>query len=133
MKYIKRFNESLNSEFSEENIRNICEEHLVELYDIGFKTNITLWRKGESILIDLYKGEEFKWDDIKEIYIPFILFLDSKFEIESFKEDNYPLEWMYELGENYILGGEINHKVLRSLKVGIIEKKIKIYEVYKKI
>jgi hypothetical protein len=73
----------------------------------------------------LYKGEEFKWDDIKEIYIPFILFLDSKFEIESFKEDNYPLEWMYELGENYILGGEINHKVLRSLKVGIIEKKIK--------
>ncbi len=123
MKYIKRFNESLNSEFSEENIRNICEEHLVELYDIGFKTNITLWRKGESILIDLYKGEEFKWDDIKEIYIPFILFLDSKFEIESFKEDNYPLEWMYELGENYILGGEINHKVLRSLKVGIIEKK----------
>lgn len=123
MKYIKRFNESLKSEFSEENIRNICEEHLVELYDIGFKTNITLWRKGESILIDLYKGEEFKWDDIKEIYIPFILFLDSKFEIESFKEDNYPLEWMYELGENYILGGEINHKVLRSLKVGIIEKK----------
>ena len=130
MKYIKRFNESLNSEFSEENIRNICEEHLVELYDIGFKTNITLWRKGESILIDLYKGEEFKWDDIKEIYIPFILFLDSKFEIESFKEDNYPLEWMYELGENYILGGEINHKVLRSLKVGIIEKKIKSYEIY---
>ena len=123
MKYIKRFNESLNSEFSEENIRNICEEHLVELYDIGFKTNITLWRKGGSIVIDLYKGEEFKWDDIKEIYIPFILFLDSKFEIESFKEDNYPLEWMYELGENYILGGEINHKVLRSLKVGIIEKK----------
>ena len=130
MKYIKRFNESLNSEFSEENIRNICEEHLVELYDIGFKTNITLWRKGESILIDLYKGEEFKWDDIKEIYIPFILFLDSKFEIESFKEDNYPLEWMYELGENYILGGEINHKVLRSLKVGIIEKKIKSYGIY---
>ena len=123
MKYIKRFNESLKSEFSEENIRNICEEHLVELYDIGFKTNITLWRKGESILIDLYKGEEFKWDDIKEIYIPFILFLDEKFMIESFKEDNYPLEWMDELGENYILGGEINNKVLRSLKVGIIEKK----------
>ena len=123
MKYIKSFNESLKKEFSEQNIKNICEEHLVELYDIGFKTNITLWRKGESILIDLYKGEEFKWDDIKEIYIPFILFLDSKFEIESFKEDNYPLEWMYELGENYILGGEINHKVLRSLKVGIIEKK----------
>ena len=125
MKYIKSFNESLKKEFSEQNIKNICEEHLVELYDIGFKTNITLWRKGESILIDLYKGEEFKWDDIKEIYIPFILFLDSKFEIESFKEDNYPLEWMYELGENYILGGEINHKVLRSLKVGIIEKKNK--------
>ena len=123
MKYIKSFNESLKKEFSEQNIKNICEEHLVELYDIGFKTNITLWRKGESILIDLYKGEEFKWDDIKEIYIPFILFLDSKFEIESFKEDNYPLEWMYELGENYILGGEINHEVLRSLKVGIIEKK----------
>ena len=123
MKYIKSFNESLKKEFSEQNIKNICEEHLVELYDIGFKTNITLWRKGESILIDLYKGEEFKWDDIKEIYIPFILFLDSKFEIESFKEDNYPLEWMYELGENYVLGGEINHKVLRSLKVGIIEKK----------
>ena len=123
MKYIKRFNESLNSEFSEENIRNICEEHLVELYDIGFKTNITLWRKGESILIDLYKGEEFKWDDIKEIYIPFILFLDDKFVVESFKEDNYPLEWIGELGENYVLGGEINHKILRSLKVGIIEKK----------
>jgi hypothetical protein len=123
MKYIKRFNESLASEFSEENIRNICEEHLVELYDIGFKTNITLWRKGDNIIIDLYNGEQFKWDDIKEIYIPFILFLDEKFEIESFKEDNYPMEWVGELGENYVLGGEINHKVLRSLKVGIIEKK----------
>lgn len=123
MKYIKRFNESLANEFSEENIRNICEEHLVELYDIGFKTNITLWRKGTNIIIDLYKvGEKFKWDDIKEIYIPFILFLDSKFEIESFKEDNYPMKWMTELGEDYILGGEINHKVLKSLKVGITEK-----------
>lgn len=123
MKYIKRFNESLANDFSEENIRNICEEHLVELYDIGFKTNITLWRKGTNIIIDLYKvGEKFKWDDIKEIYIPFVLFLNEKFEIESFKEDNYPMEWMTELGEDYILGGEINHKVLKSLKVGIIEK-----------
>lgn len=119
MKYIKRFNESLNSEFSEENIRNICEEHLVELYDIGFKTNITLWRKGENIVIDLYKGEEFKWDDIKEIYIPFILFLNEKFEIESFKENNDPL---YKPDNDDILGGRIHNKVLRTLKVGINEK-----------
>jgi hypothetical protein len=122
MKYIKRFNESLANEFSEENIRNICEEHLVELYDIGFKTNITLWRKGTNIVIDLYKGEQFKWDDIKEIYIPFVLFLDEKFEIESFKEDNYPLYNFPELGEDYILGGKIHNEVLRSLKVGITEK-----------
>ena len=122
MKYIKKFNESLET-FTKENIREICEERLAELYDDGFKVLLSVLNGGKTIMINLIKnGEEFEWNDIKDIYIAFISFLDEKFKIKLFRENVGPFYKYLGTENDYIVGGRINNEVLVSLKVFIEEK-----------
>lgn len=90
MKYIKRFNESLDSEFTKESIREIAEELLVELLDNEFKVSMSTWNNGSIIDINLNRASKFKWIDIKDIYIPFVLYMDEKFNVIMFRENVAP-------------------------------------------
>lgn len=86
MRYIKRFNENNN----EEDLQDFCETHLAYLLD---DEDFTLLvddindddDTGHSIRLENYKG--FKWNDIKDYFIPFLKQLD-KIRGHQIKIDN---------------------------------------------
>lgn len=69
MKYIKRFNESIDEQ---------CEVYISELADLEISVAITVF----DTLIVLYisgDGELFSWEYVKETMIPFLEFLNNKY------------------------------------------------------
>jgi hypothetical protein len=95
MKYIKSFNESLNDyEYYEfrDDITNFAEERLVSLLDEGFRLKIyDAVSKNVAIgfTIWLCKSDDssFKWDDIKDDYIPFLQLISNKYKLLKFSTD----------------------------------------------
>jgi hypothetical protein len=97
MKYLKSFNESLNDyehyEFRDD-ITNFAEERLVSLLDEGFRLKIydavsknvaigfTIWLCKSD-----YNDSSFKWDDIKDDYIPFLQLISNKYKLLKFSTD----------------------------------------------
>ena len=91
MRYLKRYNESV----SEEDLREFCESSLAYLMDEGFTIKIY----GERTLpySSLPKGQFniwlqkdnaksfFKWDEIKDYYIPFLQLLSNRYDIRNFE------------------------------------------------
>ena len=97
MKYIKSFNESLGDyEYYQvrDDIRNFAEERLVSLLDEGFQLKIydavsknvaigfTIWLCKSD-----YNDSSFKWDDIKDDYIPFLQLISNKYKLLKFSTD----------------------------------------------
>lgn len=84
MKYIKKFNESNDSELSE--LQEFFTTHLIELVDNNFNV-IVKDKKNEFYLeIDLPKKENlprerFKYSDIKDKFITFINVLSDNYDI----------------------------------------------------
>ncbi len=98
MKYIKSFNESLNDdEYYQvrDDIRNFAEERLVSLLDEGFQLKIydaVSKNVAVGFTIWLYKGdfmsdELFKWEDIKDDYIPFLQIISRQYKLLEFSTD----------------------------------------------
>ncbi len=97
MKYIKSFNESLNDdEYYQvrDDIRNFAEERLVSLLDEGFQLKIyDAVSKNVAIgfTIWLCKSERndvsFKWNDIKDDYIPFLKLISRQYKLLEFSTD----------------------------------------------
>lgn len=92
MKYLKRFNESV----SEEDLRDFCESSLAYLMDEGFTIKIysnddprTRLPRGEfNIWLQKDNAKSFfKWDDVKDYYIPFLRLLSNRYDIGAFFED----------------------------------------------
>lgn len=87
MKYIKRFNESMN--IDREKFEEQCEVYISELADLEISVAISVF----DTLIVLYisgNGELFGWEYVKEIMIPFLEFLDDKYTIHNIViEDEY--------------------------------------------
>lgn len=99
MKHLKKFNESINKLFEnnnleelEEEVRNLCESSLSFLYDKGFEPFVT--DVEDMILIELSKyetinGEQdntlltYSWDEIKEEFIPFMEMINEKYKIQE--------------------------------------------------
>lgn len=99
MKHLKKFNESINKLFEnnnleelEEEVRNLCESSLPFLYDNGFEPFVT--DVEDMILIELSKyetinGEQdntlltYSWDEIKEEFIPFMEMINEKYKIQE--------------------------------------------------
>jgi hypothetical protein len=79
MRYIKRFNEDNN----EEDLKDFCETHLAYLLDdYNFELNVESFH--DHTQGGIYRGqirlendEGFKWDDIKDYFIPFLKQLDK--------------------------------------------------------
>lgn len=79
MKHIKRFNES-----NEEDLKDFCETHLAYLLDdYNFELYVddinddSMRSLSDSGQIRIENTEGFKWDDIKDYFIPFLKQLDK--------------------------------------------------------
>ena len=86
MKYLRKFNEGV----SEEDIRDFCESSFAYLMDEGFTIKIfsdsrpfSTLRSGEfNIWLQKDNAKSFfKWDDVKDYYIPFLQLLNNRYDI----------------------------------------------------
>jgi hypothetical protein len=100
MKYLKRFNESTESKVLDQSVIDECKDILLELEDIGIKTNINssgiqYITKGLKSWIQFYfsRKEEFDYSDIEDVVERLKSFLS---------EYNLHIQWQNqaERGEN---------------------------------
>jgi hypothetical protein len=88
MRYLKKFNESV----SKEDLQDFCESSLAYLMDEGFTVSImggddprTRLPSGQfNIFLQKEAREFFKWDDVKDYYIPFLKLLSNRYDIGTF-------------------------------------------------
>jgi hypothetical protein len=88
MRYLKKFNESV----SKEDLQDFCESSLAYLMDEGFTVSImggddprTRLPRGQfNIFLQREAREFFKWDDVKDYYIPFLKLLSNRYDIGTF-------------------------------------------------
>lgn len=98
MRYLKRYNENVG----EEDLRDFCESSLAYLMDEGFTIKIYGQRtlpysslpKGQfNVWLQKNNGftlnEFFKWDDVKDYYIPFLQLLSNRYDIRNFEGERY--------------------------------------------
>lgn len=83
MKHLKKFNESHSDKVQE--IRQFCEEALIELIDKGYSIDIS--KLHNSIKVSLVKNNKsFYWVDIKDKVIPFLEILIDNYELITANE-----------------------------------------------
>ena len=89
MKYLRKFNEGV----SVEDLQDFCESTLAYLIDEGFTIKVMgaddirsrLPRGQFTIWLRKDNGREFfKWDDVKDYYIPFLQLLSNRYDIGGF-------------------------------------------------
>jgi hypothetical protein len=86
MKYLKRFNESVDFE---EKLKDFCETHLAYLLDEGFE--VVLLDLDESydseITVKREDKRTFTWNEVKDHIVPFIIHLNKEYEL--YKSEDY--------------------------------------------
>jgi hypothetical protein len=110
MKHLKRFNESL----TQEELQDFCESSLAYVIDEGFTVKIY----GRELSEDRRRGyipygqfniwlhkdnakEFFKWDDVKDYYIPFLQLLSNRYEIYHFDSNQPEIRFRYRKKTDY--------------------------------
>jgi hypothetical protein len=92
MKHLKRFNESFEQQMAREELQDFCETHLAYLLDEGYevfvKEDLYSLLFSFTIPSDMSTEEdpdagEFKWNDIKDHFIPFLIHLNNNYEING--------------------------------------------------
>ena len=88
MRYLKRFNESVDIESQ---LRDFSESYLAYLLDDGYKIQVSPTNLKTQFMIKLYKIDEineeeyesvdFTWLDVKDSYIPFLHMLNRDYDI----------------------------------------------------
>jgi hypothetical protein len=88
MRYLKRFNESVDLESQ---LLDFSETYLAYLLDDGYKVQVSATNLKTQFMIKLYKiteineeeyeSNEFTWLDVKDSYIPFLHMLNREYDI----------------------------------------------------
>ena len=99
MKYLNKFNEGFGQNLDEQELREFCEMYLAYLIDVGFEVDISKIR--ENLITDYWKVkffkleskgdltysrmefDKFKWNSIKDQFIPFFKILNDKYIIKK--------------------------------------------------
>jgi hypothetical protein len=94
MKYLKKIFESdLYNQVDEVELKDFCETYLAYLLDdTSFKIEVIDTEKWNSYIIWLGKIlnpriQPFKWDDIKDYYIPFVTMLSREYDLNDIDLD----------------------------------------------
>jgi hypothetical protein len=80
MRYLKKFNESVD----QYELKEFCEINLAYLLDQGFEVLVTLLNTNDySVEIRKYDLDDywFKWDQVKDYIIPFLIHLRNEYKI----------------------------------------------------
>lgn len=88
MKYLKRFNESVDFE---ERLKDFCETHLAYLLDEGFEVVLIDLDESYDCEISIKREDKrtFTWDEVKNYITPFIIHLNKEYELYK-SEDELP-------------------------------------------
>jgi hypothetical protein len=86
MKYLKRFNESVDFE---ERLKDFCETHLAYLLDEGFEVVLIDLDETYDCEISIKRENErtFTWNEVKDHIVPFIIHLNKEYEL--YKSEDY--------------------------------------------
>ena len=94
MKYLKKiFETDLYSQVDEVELKDFCETYLAYLLDdTSFKIEVVESPKWDSYIMWLGKIlnpriQPFKWDDIKDYYIPFVTMLSREYDLNDIDLD----------------------------------------------
>jgi hypothetical protein len=85
MKYLKRFNESVDFE---ERLKDFCETRLAYLLDEGFEVVLNDLDETYDCEITIKREDQrtFTWDEVKDHVVPFIIHLNKEYEL--YKSDD---------------------------------------------
>ena len=133
MKYIKKFNESLD--ITKESFEEQCEVYLTELNDLDISVSIDVLSKSRltTLMIVLFinskDGSLFEWEYVKEAMLPFLEFLDNKYIIDSIVvhdeyQDDYVLD-MDDDDERSIEFDDITSDEFNSTEISWLQIKLK--------
>jgi len=90
MKYLKKFNESIDLESKKKELQEFCDDYLASLTDNDYivYVDIRLPKIDNELTICIYRNNpivnnhlNFKYDDIKDYIIPFISMLEDNYLI----------------------------------------------------
>jgi hypothetical protein len=99
VKYLNKFNEGFGQNLDEQELREFCEMYLAYLIDEGFEIDIS--KERENSITDYWKVkffkleskgdltysrmefDKFKWNSIKDQFIPFFKILNDKYIIKK--------------------------------------------------
>jgi hypothetical protein len=91
MIHLKRFNEKIQWNRDRPELLKFCEEYLAYLLDEGFDVSVRLYEKENRLYRDGIRDEgyisiqsknnTFKWNDVKEDFIPFLEMLVIKYDL----------------------------------------------------
>jgi hypothetical protein len=94
MKYLKKiFETDLYSQVDSDELKDFCETYLAYLLDdTSFKIEVVESPKWDSYIMWLGKIlnpriQPFKWDDIKDYYIPFVTMLSREYDLNDIDLD----------------------------------------------
>jgi hypothetical protein len=133
MKYLKKYNESVDNRVSE--LQEFCNSNLAYLIDDGFQVNCDYnnFTSKDEIYIkfnkvattssnidsEIFKSILFNWDDVKDDYIPFYEVLSNKYDIiEEFLLCGFIL--VRKITNEDILEDKVNEKIDNTLIHSII-------------
>lgn len=109
MQYLKKYNETVDFTFWFKEVKQFCEESLAYLIDKDINVKVVgnniFGKCGAFINIEEHylKITTFKWNDVKDSIIPFIVVLDSNYKI-------YDIEFVILVNKKYFKTIHYSHK-----------------------
>ncbi len=82
LRYLKRFNESIDSKLDfQMKLKSFSEEYLAYLIDEGYSVSVRTWGTNLKVVLHTNQKFAFSWSDIKDDFISFYEMLKEKYSL----------------------------------------------------